>query len=205
MRACRPQTRPHRRPFKGFGLPGSGIWRQLGTGHRSFTAAGICRGGVPDRAGQPEQNLAGIFRASRRRSWGLIPLRSFDPAWRSLASPPSQPTCPQAAHLHRILWRRSERRIRLLGWRSSSDERSGLLGIPPDKPRLTTSIAGRCCLGVVLFQVFGRLSRAGRVSSPWPAIGSGNRFRLPSARGLGRLSRATCPSASLRVQRLGRS
>jgi hypothetical protein len=102
MRVCRPQTRPHRRPFKGFGLPGSGIWRQLGTGHRSFTAAVICRGGVPDRAGQPEQNLAGIFRASRRRSWGLLPLRSFDPAWRSLAFPLSQPTCPQAAHLHRI-------------------------------------------------------------------------------------------------------
>jgi hypothetical protein len=77
MRACRPQTRPHRRPFKGFGLPGSGIWRQLGAGHRSFTAAVICRGGVPDRAGQPEQNLAGIFRASRRRSWGFHPFAAL--------------------------------------------------------------------------------------------------------------------------------
>jgi len=133
---------------------------------------------------------------SRRRSWGSIALRSFDPVRRSCAFPRQSTHVPLDLRLPTPPFSRGaghQELMRVEVYRPGNPPR--LLGFPTGNRPVWPG-----CPGLCLFQVFRRLGpfiaagRAGRVSSPWPATGLWVPLPVPDARELGRRS---CASPAL--------
>jgi len=174
--ATKRAIRKPNRPF-GYCRP-AGVWRRLGASAGSFIAANLAGARFRIRLAGLGGAWPGSSCASRRRSWDF-PLRSFCPAGRlagllaaathlSFRQPPTSSVFDEGSSVISIY---------VCDARSELADRDSWAFRPASRAARSRSWAA-AAVGFASSRFSDALVRSGRVSSPWPAIDSENRFRF---------------------------
>lgn len=156
----------------------AGVWRSLGASVGSFVAADLVGATFRIRSlalANPGRDIS----LHPGDAHGICPFAAFilSVGWRAFRPP--QPTCRPTGHRHRLFCGDGSRVISVYACdaRSEVADRDSWVFRPASRAARSRSWAA-AALGFSSSRCSGALMRAGRVSSPWPAIDSGDRFRF---------------------------